>query len=342
MKATLETLCGFTAPRSPAAIVESVRITREFGYATDNYSSMRINWDGPDCDIAITARQLQAALGGIPDDQHIKIVPADGFATLHAGRRKLKLRTVPLDGMPEIEVKGELKFKPVGPLADALKYALVATAKNNIVKPEWCAVLIDQTAQGTHVVGLDGFRANCIKVDAEMGDYKSLVPRALADRIVKLAKFGGEIALTDDRVVFRKGESEFIGVLQHAGAYPPWQRLMRPDESKLFQIGGSQASILAAAQDAHRFGIDTIALTVKNNHLTISGRARAGDEIEHEMDVDYAGPEIELGVNPVFLADAITAMGGDWPTIAIPKAASGLPLLLKHDERVSIVGAKRL
>lgn len=340
MKATLEMLCGFTAPRSPAVIMSSVRITRDWAYATDGPSSMRVRWEGPDCDIAITAPQLQAALAGIVDDQAIKLVPGDGFATLHAGRRKLKLRTVPIEGMPEIEVKGELVFKDAGPLADALQYALVTASKKNLVRPEYCAVLIDQTEEGTHVVGLDGFRANLVKVDSEPGKYRSLVPRALADRLVKLAKLGGQIALTDDRVVFRKGDSEFIGVLQHAGKFPPWQRVMRPDESKMFKLEGSQAPILAAAQDAQRFGIDTLILSLSKAGLKITGSAK-GDEIEHDIEIDYSGPEIEYGIHPVYLADAITSMGG-WPSISIAPPASGLPVLMRLDGRTGIVQGKRL
>jgi len=342
VKAILEQLCGFTAPRSPAAIMSSVRITREFAYATDGPSSMRVMWDGPDCDIAITAPQLQAALAGMADDQHIKIEPDTTFATLRAGRRKLKLRTVPdPQGIPEIKVEGELVFKDVGPLADALQYALVAASKRDTVRPEYCAVCIDQTAQGTHVIGLDGYRAHLVKVDSEMGNYRSLVPRALAERIVKLAKLGGQIALTDDRVVFRKGDAEFIGVLQHAGKFPAWQRVMRPDESKMFKLGGSQVSILAAAQDAQRFSIDTIVLHLTKRGLQITGRAKVGDEIEHDIEIDYSGPEIEIGVNPVFLADAINSMG-DWPTISIAPPATGLPLLLQLKDRTGIVQTKRL
>lgn len=347
-KALLTFVCGFAAPKSPVANLSAVRISETHLYATDTVSSMRVKWDGPaGMDVAVPAQRLATALAGLPDDQHIKLQKADGmFITLVAGRRRLKLNTVIVDGMPEINVRNRdaLKFRPVAGIDDALRFAMIGAEKKSTVRPQFNGVLIEQTAAGTFAVGSDGYRMMVAKANAEGGKAKSLLPLTMAGRLAALMKLGGEVAFDLERVVWRTEDKEFIGTLASHAGFPAWEGLIaRIDDAKLLKITGSQASIHEAVKDAERLDFRPVVMEAKKGVLSITGGTMAGDEFEHSVEIDQPenGRTVTSSFNPRYVSDALGAFA-EYPSIGMPDVSSGHAMVMRQGENLAFIQPMRV
>ncbi len=342
MKAQLATLCGYAARRSPIAAMNCVRITETWGYACDAVSSMRTTWDGPKgVDVCVDAGLLQAQLTGIPDDQHIQVVPGQGFVHLHAGRRKLKLRTIPPDGMPEILVKGEPLKLPGADLEHALKFAVDACSSVNVAHPHFTNVVIDIGADGVWTVGSDSYRMHIWKLDVPNpgGELVCYVPRNLAKRVADLCKQGADVWLLKDRAICRMKDMEFVCMLVGA-AWPNWRSVMKVQNSAKVHFKAGAKQLAGALIGAKQIGVKFATLQVANGEIKVTGDAN-GDEFEQTLDIDYGGDAAKLNVNPSYVADALPHMD-EMADFSIGPSTPGGPLIIKSFEATAVIQGARI
>lgn len=336
VKAQLVTLCGYAAKRSPMAVMNCVRITEGFGYATDGVSSLRYEWDGPEgVDVCVDANQLAAALSGFADDQYIKVVPGDGHIHVQAGRRKLKLRTVPVDGMPEIEVKGEPMVLPGDALESALKFCFDGSLANSIVKPEYGNVVVEFGKNDVWVIGIDGFRGHFAKLDvpAPKDVMQCFVPRALAKRLADLCKggIGGKVQFYKDRAIFERGGMKFICMLSTA-IFPNWRMLLAHESKYKSKAPVGTRQLEHAMHGANQLGIKYTTVDMKPGTVVVSGN-EVGEEFEQEIDIDYDGDQAAINVRPKYVLDAASHMG-EFADVSI---GVGLPLMLRSGDLVAVI-----
>lgn len=321
MKTQLQTVCGFAARRSPLNVMNCVRITKDFCYATDGSSSMRIGIEGPDMDVCVDAAMLANILGGMPDDQTVSISTGEGFITIKGGSRRLKLRTVANEGMPEIEVGKDFHEIDPAALSLGLKFAAPAAAVKNIANPALTQIVVSLGPTGSYVVGCDGMRLNAYKIDDKTTPHEvaCLLPRHIAHRLAGLCSIGGSLKINRHRVVYEKGDQCFIATLS-ALAYPDWRRII-PDRSiytNRVQLGGK--TMAGLFENVSRLGGDEVEMIQGDGVLDLKADLK-GDEFADRVECDSVGAE-SIKVRAAQMADAINAMGHDKPvTVHIPHEA---------------------
>lgn len=321
MKTQLQTVCGFAARRSPLNVMNCVRIAKDFCYATDGSSSMRIAIEGPDLDVCVDAAMLANILGGMPDDQAVSIVPGDGFITIKGGSRRLKLRTTINEGMPEIEVGKDFHEIDPAALSLGLKFASPAASVKNVANPALTQVVVSLGPAGSYVVGCDGMRLNAYKLDDKQteNDVACLLPRAIAHRLSSLCGIGGLLKINRHRVVYEKGDQLFIATLS-ALPYPDWRRIIPKQDIYTSRVQLSGKAMSGVFENVARLGGDEVELTQEDGTLGIKADLK-GDEFADSVQCDSVGSE-KIKVRAAQMADAINALGFDKPvTIHIPHAA---------------------
>lgn len=338
MRAHLLMLCGYASQRSPVAVLNAVRITKEFGYAIDPNGSLRILWDGPDVDVCIDATLLANALNGIPDDQRLEFVPGDGFVYLKAGRRKLKLRTVPADGMQELTVSGDPCKLPAPDVVAAIKIASAAVAVRDHRMNLKC-VSVEVSTGSTLVRGTDGFRAHVGKLKNDLsldGTSRHLIPPPVVKRLFDLAKVGGELTLYPSRAVLVKGDITFTGVL-HADTYPNFPVNMFDTDGHVARVSGCRLAMSHALDSAVRLGMTTVTLAIDGSDVCLRGENQ-GDEFEQEVIADVSGANTSVNFNPVYLADALRVVDD---VFVMHVGSQAKPLVLRSNEVTALVQGTR-
>lgn len=333
MKTQLQHVCGFAARRSPLNVMNCVRITKDFCYATDGSSSMRIAIEGPDMDVCVDAAMLANILGGMPDDQAVSILPGDGFITIKGGSRRLKLRVVANEGMPEIEVGKDFHEIDPAALSAGLKFASPAASVKNVANPALTQVAVSLGPAGSYVVGCDGMRLSAYKLDDKETphDVSCLLPRTIAHRLSSLCSIGGTLKINRHRVVYEKGDQRFIATLS-ALEYPNWRRIIPNKDiyTSRIQVGGKVMSGLF--ENVSRLGGDEVEMIQADGALDIKADLK-GDEFADRVECESVGTE-KIKVRAAQMADAINALGFDKPvTIHIPHAAiraANKPLLFTN------------
>lgn len=335
----LLTLCGYASRRSPAAVMNSVRITETFGFATDGPSQMRCTWEGPSgLDVCVDAGILHGQLSSMPSDKALHIEPADGFVTLFAGRRRLKLRTIPPLGMPEIEVRGQ--GVSVDELEFALRFCAAATGPG-IPRPELANVLVEIADDGVWVVGLDGYRMHYWLVDSSKIPEERmsvLIPRAAAKKLADLGKQGGDIILYRDRARVVLGEMTYTCCLA-AGVFPPWRNVTPKDDKVIAKCDVGSKPLSMAMHGARQMGAKFATLALREGEAAVSA-SEQGDEYEQIVELDFSGPNSDINVNPAFVVDAMEHMDV-MSSMAICNAGAGKGLLLKSFQASALIQGMR-
>lgn len=329
MKKELQYICGFAARKSPIMVRNAVRITRTFCYASDGTQSMKIGIDGPDLDVCVEASVLHDILAGLPDDQAIKIEPGQGFVTIKGGKRKLKIRTIPVAGMDEIAVEGDFRELDPAVVSQGLKFAMPAAAARDVARPYFNNTIIDFTKKGTFVVGCDGFRGHVFQIDEQVAEVPitCAIPAPLAKRLASLCEVGGSFHINRYRAIYRKGDGEFISVLGDSH-YAPWQNIVPTPAKYQCTIQAGRDPMRAIVDSASRLGAKRLSL-VAGNGVAFEADLN-GDEFEDFLEADVNGGE-SIVMNPRLLSDALDVLGDGVITTHIPSlSARSTPVLLTN------------
>lgn len=335
MKKQLQYICGFAGRKSPIAVRNAVQITNEFCYASDGTQSMKIAIDGPDLNVCVDAAMLHDILAGFPDDQAIKIEPGTGFVTIIGGRRKLKLRTLPAEAVAAIEpieVKGDFRELDPAVVSQGLKFSSPAAATRDVARPFFNNTIIDFTNTGTFVVGCDGYRAHAFKIDDAVAEtpITCALPAPLAKRLATLCEVGGKLLINRYRVIYSKGDAEFISILGDS-QYADWRRVMPKPELYECNFAAGRKPMRAVVDSAARLGAKYIDMSVSDG--VEFNADLGGDSFTDFLEADSIGKE-SITFNPRFMADALEAMGSDVVKLYVKGINSGksLPMLITGDE----------
>lgn len=317
MRRELRTICGFAARKSPLNVINCVRITKSHCYATDITSSMKIAIDGPDMDACVDATLLADVLKGFPDGVEVSIEPGSGHIHVKGGKRRIKLRTVAPDGMPEIEAGGEFMTLDPATVSRALRFALPGAAVRDVARPMLTNVVIDFSAAGVHAVGCDGFRAHVFKISGEPSAVPLLcaIPRPLAQRLASLCEVGGTLKINRNRVIYEKGDAVFVAGLS-GSAYPDWRRITPKPEQFETSLAVGRERILSAVESANRLGAVALLLGSFGGALSLSADLK-GDEFADELEADTTGAGSML-VSPALLSQALAAMDDEIVHLHLP------------------------
>jgi len=230
-----------------------------------------------------------------------------------------------LDGDGDLEVSA-------GTLRRLIEKTVYAAAKEN-TRYAINGVLWEKEQNKLRLVGTDGRRLALAveSVDKGTGDgLRAIVPvRTLRVAVRLLADPEQPVAVraTDNQFLLRVGGAHLSSVLVE-GNFPRYEDVVPTDcDTKIefpteeFSSAVRRASLLT---DEDSKGIR---LAFEKKELVLSSRAPEQGEATVRMPVSYAGEPLEIGFNPTFLQDALTAAGTD--TVTLDLKDTGRPGVLR-------------
>lgn len=248
-------------------------------------------------DAFVRARDLARALASLQDDG--AALREDGAQVEVKGRAGTHiLATVAAVEMPEIDDAGP----GAAPMPDLA--AVAAAASRDETRPALCGVRLDDSG----AVATDGHRLHHLAAE---GLPACTIHRRALDL---LRHMPGPLRLAPaGRSVVIEGGGCSLAVRQIVEEYPVWRRVV-PDASPADGLPIDVAAMAAAVRRVSALAepMSTVRITRRGAVMTlrlVGDRATSTADVElRGIDADVTDVPAEIGVNPIFLLDALDAM----------------------------------
>ncbi len=326
---------GIAATRTTKEVLKCVRLTTKddalLVSATDLEVALRVE-----------VRQVEIKKKGdllVPADKLMSIVreSVDDTLTIEADEQACHIRgkdshfevygqdprefpPVPgLEGEPDVQVEG-----PV--LADLINKTLFAVAKEN-TRYAINGILWVKQGKKLVLVSTDGrrlARAQGAAEEAAGEDAQMIVPAKTVQVLQRvLGHIEGKAAVKfSPNQIIVQADSYVVSSALVEGHFPQYEDVLPKDNDKKVELPTEE--FLSAVRRAALLTNEQskgVRLKFDNGQLVLSSRAPEQGEATISLKVDYSGPEVEIGFNPVFLVEALKVVGGPSITLEMKEAS---------------------
>lgn len=267
-------------------------------------------------DITVPGRKLVDIFRALPDGVSVTLSTEGERMTVRAGRSRFTLSTLPAAEFPVVEEinAAQTLSLPQGEFRRLIDKTHFSMAQQD-VRYYLNGLLLETHESVLRAVATDGHRlALCEMTLSSPGKGgQVIVPRKGVLELQRILGTEGnvELAIGTNHVRAQIGDIRFTSKLID-GRFPEYSRV----------IPSSPARVVQADRDLLRQALQRTAilsnekyrgirLAVRTDLLTIQAHNPEQEEAEDQIEVVYAGEEIEIGFNVNYLLDALSAIEGD-------------------------------
>ncbi len=269
-------------------------------------------------EITVPARKLLDICKALASEAEIHFSVEGEKALVKSGRNRFSLTTLPADDFPaldavETQFSIDIAQRTLKELIDKTAFAMA----QQDVRYYLNGLLLELSAGKLRTVATDGHRlAFCEKqCDHSITDLKQVIlPRKGVLELVRL------LADTDSPVKLSLGSNHLQAELENTrftsklidGRFPDYNRVMPESSSQLMTSERDllkQALVRASILSNEKYR--GIRLILNDNLLKLEAQNPDQEEADVEVEVDYAGPDIEIGFNVNYMLDVLNAADGD-------------------------------
>ncbi len=269
--------------------------------------------------ITVPAKKFLDLVKSLPDENMIECVLDADRLIMRSGRSKFSLSTLPAEDFPQSDAAiNEQKLTvslPQGEFKSVLNATAFAIAVQD-VRYYLNGMLLEVSSDRLRTVATDGHRLSLADVGASADTdqaVQSILPRKAVHELQRLLEPRAEeirVVLTDKFIRVDNGQIQFTSNLIE-GRFPDYHRVV-PTQNDLDLV--VDRSLLKAT--LARIAILTheksrgVRLVISENLLAVFS---VGDEEQGEetLQVEYQGPDIEIGLNVGYLLDVLNAIDGE-------------------------------
>lgn len=251
----------------------------------------------------------------------------DTFTYGKKGRRKITLQEN-TNYEPIVELEGEALEIEADTLIEALKGTMFAAQKFGGAQ---AGVMSGISINKNEICATDGNRLALNTLPAPINDGTILIPQDLAKEIVKC--FDGETIniITNGVKIHIWGDKIRIVSVLIDGKFPMYNALIPKDQKNNVLI--DKSLILKELENVYscrNIHTNLVILKFRKNELILSTTSVDNEEADETLEIDYAGDDLDIGLNIDYVLAAIKASTSDILTLGFngPLAA----LLVKADE----------
>lgn len=259
--------------------------------------------------IAVNAADLVKRIATLPSMVHLTL--RDTSLVIQSGNRRHTLPTTEAESFPAVPGHdAEWTTVPSAALRDGLSRVRPAVSPEES-RPALNGILVEQ-GESTAFAATDAHRLHLARADVALGGG-GILPLASVTAILDVLDSGdAEIAWAKDAVLVRAGDLTVRAKLVDAH-FPPYRQVIPQRTEYAITIDRSQLmSALRAVDPAIDKNSGGVCLAVERDSVQVI--AGAGSTESSDVVACEGGPAdkvIKLGVNAKYLADALTAVGGD-------------------------------
>lgn len=335
MVEVLAPICNVTSVRTPKEILKCVRIEARSDAvllsATDLELSVRCAATEVDVDKPGEALVIAGTLNRIVrecSDEVMDVEVAQNVLHLRgAGSHfQIVLGTV-ADFPPVPEMEGEPDFTiDHAVLCRLMEWTAFAAARES-TRYAINGVLLEVADNGLTMVATDGRRlslAHGALVSCNTADVpNAIIPSktlALLRGLPADADSVASVQVTANRLMFKLGGAMISSSLVE-GHFPKYRDVIPTDCDRVVVLNTAEFhSALKRAALLTNEESKGVRLSFEKGGLTLSSRASEQGEATISLEVDYSGEPVEIGFNPVFLADVLRVAHSEEITFAFKEA----------------------
>ena len=293
--------------------------------------------------ITVPARKLLDIVKSLPDDAPISLKQNEDRVVVTSGRSRFTLSTLPASDFPNIEedentLNLTLPQKTLKRLVDATAFAMA----QQDVRYYLNGMLLELSPNLVRTVTTDGHRLAMSSQpvdDLTIEDRKQvIVPRKGILELNRLMGDGDDtvdLSLSANHIRANTAAFTFTSKLVD-GKFPDYERVV-PRGGDKEVIGDRQAlrSIFSRAAILSNEKYRGVRILLSENNLMVKANNPEQEEAEVNQEIDYQGPELEVGFNVNYLLDVLNVTDGEQVRMVLADANSSA-LLSDFDDDSSL------
>ena len=288
-------------------------------------------------EVTVPARKLLDILRSLPEGAKVNMSLERERVTVKSGRSRFVLATLPAAEFPAVEdIKTQrsvnLHQKQFRELIEQTQFSMA----QQDVRYYLNGLLVELSANKVRAVATDGHRLAMCDIAAEVADLPAqqvIVPRKGVLELQRLLTDGEEpakISVGTNHVRVELPNLRFTSKLID-GRFPDYERVVPKggdkdilaDRHPLREALGRTAIL---SNEKYR----GVRLQLAANRLKVMAHNPEQEEAEDEVEVEYKGPELEIGFNVSYLMDALSAINSERVRITLTDANSSC--LIRHPD----------
>lgn len=293
--------------------------------------------------ITVPARKLLDIVKSLPEGALISLVQKEDRVQVTSGRSRFTLSTLPASDYPNVEdSENTLSFtlaqKTLKHLVDATSFAMA----QQDVRYYLNGMLLELSPGQVRSVATDGHRLalSTQPVDnLQIEDRQQvIVPRK---GILELNRLMGDddatvdLSLGENHIRARTAYFTFTSKLVD-GKFPDYERVLpRGGDKEVVGDRLALRSIFSRAAILSNEKYRGVRLLLTNNNLTVKANNPEQEEAEVNQEVDYQGPDLEVGFNVSYLLDVMNVTNGEQVKMVLADSNSSA-LLSDFDDDSSL------
>ncbi len=266
----------------------------------------------------------------LPDGAEIDVDVAENNASIRAGRSAFSLPTLPVEDFPafsvsDLPVKFTLTTADLRHQIDTTKFAISTEETRYYLN----GIYFHKSDSGAlAAVATDGHRLALAQIDMPAGADampEIIVPRKAVGELRKLLDDEeGDVAvsLSETRAEFAFGQVRLTSKLID-GSFPDYTRVIPSGNDKILTV---DRTLFSSAVDR----VSTISseksravkLSLGPNLLTLSASTPEASSAVEEIEVSYAGDQLDIGFNARYLLEIAQQIDGDVMQLALSDPGS--------------------
>ena len=266
-------------------------------------------------EITVSARKLMDICRALQDNAVIQFLCENNKVIIKSGRSRFNLACLPADDFPKLEDSpGQVELAmPSNILNQLFEYSSFAMAQQD-VRYYLNGLLITFSPQLVRSVSTDGHRLATVAMSMQNNldePVSVIIPRKAVLELQRL--FGEEnsdlgIVVSESYLKAITTNFSFSTKLVE-GKFPNYQRVLPHTEgyiAKIHRESFKQALARVAVLFTDKF--KGARLNFSENTLSIQATNSESDEVEEYLEIDYSGPQIEIGFNISYLQEYVSVV----------------------------------
>ncbi len=280
--------------------------------------------DAEEGEITLPARKFMDICRTLPDEAMLDIQVDKGRALIRSGKSRFTLSTLPASEFPNIDPVADAFEFSVGQrelktLLDQTQFSMA----HQDVRYYLNGLMLELTDKLLRAVATDGHRLALCEVEADIridAPRQIIMPRKGVlelSRLLEDSDVPAQISLGANHIQIRLDDVTFTSKLID-GRFPDYQRVVPSGGDKFMHADREllrQAFIRASVLSNEKFR--GIRLNLSENLLRATVHNPEQEEAEEELEVNYSGPEFEIGFNVSYFLDALAVLDSETVTVTL-------------------------
>lgn len=344
---TLQSVSGIVERRNTMPILGNVLIQKTAStlqFTTSDLevqirTSAELGGDDGSFTTTVAARKLIDVLKTLPSDQTVTLESGPDKVIVKAGKSRFSLATLPGDDFPLVQESANFgpEFQvPEKTLKKLLHQVSFSMAVQDI-RYYLNGILLVAEGKKLAIVATDGHRLAyaCAELDIEMPKQEVILPRKTVLELQRLLGDGDgnlTIQFASNQARFHFRGLEFVSKLVE-GKFPDYNRVIPKNHQHHVQLG--RTALLASLQRTAIMTSDKfkgVRLNLEANLLKVAASNSEQEEAADEIEIDYAGNDIEIGFNVTYLIEVLNNMDQEMVKVSLQDGNSSALLTIPDNE----------